>query len=322
VLLRLSHIHCVLHASYGVPEGPSSALVAILGVLLCVFSSDIDDATSPDADTPPAQPDRTRSLDAEASAFWAMESLISGLREALEEEMDPTSVEGWNHRFSRMLYTVDGALWEDLRQKSLDPALPYYTNRWIPTLFTHTLHMGEVLPIWDAVFTLPAFAHDSEAACPPQVEFLLDVGVTMLTRARVPLLLLGKGASPGRRPRSLWAEEQFALPASNLQTPGAYSPVGTPRLMLSPASTAWGLVGGPAGGEAGEAFLKGVRILQAYDIEEHGGIERVLEGAWEPVCQTYWSRSDGDPQCACQWRERKYGWDSRIRPPTAASVSI
>ena len=276
VLLRLLHIHCVLHASYGVPEGPSSALVAILGVLLCVFSSDIDDAAFPGTDTTPAQPDHTTSLDAEASAFWAMESLISGLREALEEETDPTSVEGWNHKFSRMLRTVDASLWEDLRKKSLDPTLPYYANRWIPTLFTHTLRMTEVLPIWDAVFTLPAFAHDSEAVCPPQVEFLLDVGVTMLTRARVSLLLLGKGASPSRGPRSLWAEEQFALPASNL-----HSPVGTPRLMLSPSSTAWGLVGGPAEGEAGEAFLKGVKILQTYDIEEHGGIERVLQGAWD-----------------------------------------
>ena len=285
LLLRLLHIHCVLHASYGIPEGPSAGLAAILGVLLCVFSSDIDDAQSPDTDTAPEQPDRTRNLDAEASAFWAMESLISGLREALEEETDRNSVEGWNYQFSRMLRTVDAPLWADLRQKSLDPALPYYSNRWIPTLFTHTMHMYDVLPIWDAVFTLPAFAHDpSEArACPPQVEFLLDVGVTMLTRARVSLLLLnkGNGAPPGRGPRSLWAEEQFALPASNLQTPAAYSPVGTPRLMISPpSSTAWGLVGAPVEGEAGDAFLKGVKILQTYDVEEYGGIERVLHGAW------------------------------------------
>jgi len=298
VLLRLLHIHCVLHASYGVPEGPSSGLVAILGVLLCVFSSDIDDARSPDAETaPPVQPDRTRSLDAEASAFWAMESLTAGLRETLEEgETDPSSVEGWNYKFSRMLRTVDAPLWEALRQKSLDPALPYYANRWIPTLFTHTLHMREVLPIWDAVFTLPAFAHDPPGAMgagagagagaaspPPQVEFLLDVGVTMLTRARVSLLLLSKGPAPpgGRKPRSLWAEEQISLPTSNLQTPAAYSPVGTPRLMISPpSSTAWGVVGGVVEGEAGDAFLKGLKILQAYNLEEHGGIERVLQGAW------------------------------------------
>ena len=271
----------MLHASYGLPEGPSNALVAILGILLCVFSSDIDDATTPDPDTEPAQPDRTKSLDAEASAFWAMESIISGLREALEEETDPTSHEGWNQKFSRMLRTVDAPLWEDLRQKSLDPALPYYSVRWIPTLFTHTLHVSEVLPIWDAVFTLPPFAHDSEATCPPQVEFLLDVGVTMLTRARVSLLCLGKSASQKWGPRSLWAEEQIVLPSSNLQTPSAYSPVGTPRLMLSPSSTAWGLLGGLAEGEAGEAFLKGVKILQAYNVEEFGGIERVLQGAWE-----------------------------------------
>ncbi len=283
VLLRLLHTHCVLHASYGVPEGPSGALVAILGVLLSVFSYDIDDATSPDTDTALAQPDRTRCLDAEATAFWAMESLTSGLREAIEEETDPNSVGGWNHKFSRMLRIVDTPLWEDLRQKSLDPALPYYANRWIPTLFTHTMHMYDVLPIWDAMFTLPAFAPDSEkAASPPQVEFLLNVGVTMLTRARVSLLLLNKRPSHSRGPRSLWSEEQFALPASNLHTPAAYSPVSTPRLVLSTSSTAtaWGLVGGPSEGEAGEVFLKGLKILQAYDIEEHGGIERVLQGAW------------------------------------------
>ena len=286
VLLRLLHTHCVLHASYGMPEGPSSALVAILGVLLCVFSSDIDDATSPDTDTAPTQEaDRTRSLDAEATAFWAMESLISGLREALEDETDPNSVGGWNHKFSRMLRIVDAPLWEDLRQKSLDPALPYYATRWIPTLFTHTLHMYDVLPIWDAMFTLPAFAHDAEkAASPPQVEFLLNVGVTMLTRARASLLLLGKRvAPPGRGHRSLWSEEQFDLPVSNLHTPAAYSPVGSPKFMLSTPSTtttAWGLVGGLSEGEAGDAFLKGVKILQAYDIEKYGGIERVLQGAW------------------------------------------
>ena len=279
-LLRLLHIHCVLHASYGLPEGPSNALVAILGVLLCVFSSDIDDVSTPRPDVEPVQTDHTKRFDAEASAFWAMESLVSGLREALEEETDPTSHAGWNQEFSQMLRTIDAPLWEDLRQKSLDPVLPYYSSRWIPTLFTHTLHISEVLPIWDALFTLPPFAHDSEATCPPQVEFLLDIGVTMLTRARVSLFRLGKSASPGLGPRSLWAEEQFALPTSNLQTPGAYSPVGTPRLMLSPSSTAWGLLGGLAEGEAGEAFLKGVKILQSYDVEEFGGIERVLQGAW------------------------------------------
>ena len=294
VLLRLLHTHCVLHASYGLPEGPSGALAAILGVLLCVFSSEIDDAASPNTDTAP-EPDHTRSLDAEAAAFWAMESLIAGLREALEDETDPNSVEGWNHKFSRMLRVVDAPLWEDLRRKSLDPVLPFYSTRWIPTLFTHTMHMYDVLPIWDAMFTLPTFAHDTEraAACaPPQVEFLLDVGVTMLTRARVPLLLLnktksaspgpGRGQGHGRGPRSLWSEEQFVLPASNLQTPGAYSPVGSPRLMFSApmTTTAWGLVGGPSEGEAGDAFLKGVKILQNYDIEEYGGIERVLQGAW------------------------------------------
>lgn len=284
-LLRLLHIHCVLHASYALPEGPSGALAAIFGVLLCVFSSDIDDATTPDPDAVPAQTDRTMSVDAEASAFWAMEALVSGLREVLEEETDPPSAAGWNHALSRMLRTVDGALWADLRPKSLDPALPYYASRWVPTLFTHTLPVREVLPIWDAVFTLPPFAHDTEAAaparCPPQVEFLLDVGVTMLTRARVSLLRLGKSGSPAVGPRSLWAEEQFALPTSNLQTPSAYSPVGTPRLMPSPSSTAWGLLGGLAEGEAGDAFLKGVKLLQTYNVEEFGGIERVLQGAWE-----------------------------------------
>lgn len=277
-LLRLSHIHCALHASYGLPDGPSSALVAIFGILLCVFSSDIDDATTPEPDTEPAQPDRTQGFDAEASAFWAMETLISGLHEALEEQTDPTSFEGWNQKFSRMLRSVDAPLWEDLRQKSLDPALPYYSTRWIPTLFTHTLHTSEVLPIWDAMFTLPPFGHDSEA---PQVEFLLDVGVTMLTRARVSLLRLGKNASQSWAPRSLWGEQQITLPTSNLQTPSGPSPVDSPRLMLSPASTAWGLFGGLAEGEAGEAFLKGVKILQAYDVAEFGGTERVLQGAWE-----------------------------------------
>jgi Rab-GTPase-TBC domain len=282
-LLRLLHIHCVLHASYGLPEGPSSALVAILGVLLCVFSSDIDDATSPNSATDHGPTDRTAGLDAESSAFWAMESLIAGLREALEEETDAAAREGWNHMFSRMLQAVDAPLWEDLQRKSLDPALPYYSHRWIPTLFTHTLHVHKVLPIWDAVFTLPPFAHDHETeatACPPQVEFLLDVGVTMLTRARVSLFRLGKSASPGSGPRSLWAEEQFALPPSNAPTPGAYSPVGSPWPVLSPSSTAWGFLGGRTEGESGEAFLKGVKILQSYNVEEFGGMERVLQGAW------------------------------------------
>jgi hypothetical protein len=306
--MRLLHIHCVLHASYVLPEGPSSTLAAILGVLLYVFSSDIDDgkttmttttAANRDLDTGPSQQPKfdstiTQSLDAEASAFWAMEALLTGLREALEEELEmdtgPTTMsrngEAWNRAFSRMLRAVDAPLWEELRGKSLDPALPYYSSRWIPTLFTHALlRITDVLPIWDAVFTLPQFAKAQDASSlAPQVEFLLDVGVAMLTRARVSLLCLGKGAlSPSRAvPRSLWAEEQFALPTSNFQTPSAYSPAGTPRLLLapSPSSSAWGLVGGLAESEAGEAFLEGVKILQAYDVDEFGGVERVLEGAW------------------------------------------
>ncbi|KAG6911447.1 hypothetical protein DXG01_014521 [Tephrocybe rancida] len=148
----------------------------------------------------------------------------------------------WMKRFSERLAWADSDLFNALTNRLYLPGL----SQWLAPLLTHTLPLPSVLPVWDALFSCPMRTRDVN----PKVDHLLDVCTSLLTRARAALFRLGKN---GRKSPSLWAEEKVVLPPP--------SPL-----------RAW---------ELGDAFLEGMAFLQLYPVEAAGGIDRILQGAFE-----------------------------------------
>ncbi|KAI6040636.1 regulator of Vps4 activity in the MVB pathway-domain-containing protein [Pisolithus marmoratus] len=179
---------------------------------------------------------------AEADTFWLFEALVGELVELEDEEGGKV----WMRRFSERLAAADGELAENLHTKSLDPALPHYSYPWLSTMLTQTLPLPAVFPVWDVILACPMRTRNSN----PKLDCLVDICVSLLIRARTPLFRLGK---QGRQEPSLWSYEHAALP---------------PPSPLRP----W---------ELSDAFMAGMTLLQAYPIDSAGGIDRVLQTAFD-----------------------------------------
>ncbi|KAG6814300.1 hypothetical protein H0H92_013425 [Tricholoma furcatifolium] len=219
-LLRLLYLHASVNPGHISPHIPS-LLVPVYAVLNHEVSP--EDLAHVEADT-----------------FWLFEALVGEFSDLDDEEGGSV----WMKRFSERLAWADPDLFNGLQAKGLDPALPHYSYRWLAPILTHTLPLRSVLPVWDAVFSCPARTRDTN----PKIDHLLDICTTMLMRARVTLLKLGKN---GRKSPSLWSEENIAFrPPSPLH--------------------AWKL---------GDAFAEGVAFLKDYPVEAAGGVDRILQGA-------------------------------------------
>ncbi|KAI6103610.1 regulator of Vps4 activity in the MVB pathway-domain-containing protein [Pisolithus sp. B1] len=221
-LLRLLYVHVCLNPANQAPHIP-----ALLVPLYSALTREVEPADA---------------AHAEADTFWLFEALVGELVELEDEEGGKV----WMRRFGERLATADGELAENLHAKSLDPALPHYSYRWLSTLLTQTLPLSAVLPVWDVVFACPMRTRNSN----PKLDCLVDICVSLLIRARTPLFRLGK---QGRQTPSLWSYEHAALP---------------PPSPLRP----W---------ELSDAFMEGMTLLQAYPIDAAGGIDRVLQTAFD-----------------------------------------
>ncbi|KAH9945962.1 regulator of Vps4 activity in the MVB pathway-domain-containing protein [Epithele typhae] len=177
----------------------------------------------------------------EADTFWLFEAMVGEFSE-LEDEQNGTV---WVKRFSERLQWADPELWDDMSIKGLDPGLPHYSFRWLIPLLTHTLPLPAVLMIWDALFAQPMRERESL----PKLEYLLDVCTSMLICARGTLLQLGRSH---RKTHNLWSDEIAAIP-----------------------SDAFGER------ELEEAFIEGMSYLQRYPLSSIGGIEKVLQTAYD-----------------------------------------
>ncbi|TFK91224.1 hypothetical protein K466DRAFT_660212 [Polyporus arcularius HHB13444] len=181
----------------------------------------------------------------EADTFWVFESMVSEFSE-LEDEQNGTV---WVQKLSERLRWADEELADDLAIKGLDPGLPHYSFRWLIPLLTHTLPLPAVLMVWDALFSQPM----RERNVYPKLDYLVDVCTSMLLCARGTLLQLGRAH---RKSQNLWADEVAAIP-----------------------STAFGER------ELEEAFIEGMAYLQKYPLEAVGGIEKVLQTAYDLASQ-------------------------------------
>ncbi|EJF66014.1 hypothetical protein DICSQDRAFT_143372 [Dichomitus squalens LYAD-421 SS1] len=181
----------------------------------------------------------------EADTFWVFESMVGEFSE-LEDEQNGTV---WVQKLSDRLRWADDELADDLATKGLDPGLPHYSFRWLIPLLTHTLPLPAVLMVWDALFSRPMRQRDEN----PKLEYLVDVCTSMLVSARGTLLQLGRGH---RKQQYLWSDEVTAIP-----------------------STAFGER------ELEEAFIEGMAFLQKYPLDAVGGIEKVLQTAYDLASQ-------------------------------------
>ncbi|KAI0831488.1 regulator of Vps4 activity in the MVB pathway-domain-containing protein [Trametes gibbosa] len=181
----------------------------------------------------------------EADVFWVFESMVG---EFAELEDDQNGVV-WVQKLSERLRWADAELADDMATKGLDPGLPHYSFRWLIPLLTHTLPLHAVLMVWDALFSQPMRERDTN----PKLDYLMDVCTSMLLCARATLLQLGRGH---RKSQNLWSDEVAAI-----------------------SSTAFGER------ELEEAFIEGMAFLQNYPLDAVGGIEKVLQTAFDLAAQ-------------------------------------
>ncbi|KAI0093536.1 regulator of Vps4 activity in the MVB pathway-domain-containing protein [Irpex rosettiformis] len=177
----------------------------------------------------------------EADAFWLFEAMVSEFSELEDAE----SGNLWMQKFSQRTAWADTELVEDLQAKGLDPALPHYSYRWLTTLLTHTIPLPAVLMVWDAIFSRPARAKGVN----PRLDYLLDICSSMLVCARGPLFNLGH---PFKQPLNLWGDETTSLISTPLNDH-----------------------------DLEDAFASGMIFLQNYPLAEVGGVDRVLQLAYD-----------------------------------------
>ncbi|KAJ3474489.1 hypothetical protein NLI96_g12430 [Meripilus lineatus] len=178
----------------------------------------------------------------EADTFWLFETVIGEFSEL--EEVETCDV--WMKKLGERLMWADTELAENLQAKGLDPALPHYSYRWLSPILTHTLPLPSVLTVWDALFSKPAPERDSN----PKLEYLLDICASMLLCARGSLIRLGKrGGGPSG---NLWIDENAVLPSTE-----------------------------DSAREIDDAFVEGMALLRAYPLHTVGGIDSVLQVAFD-----------------------------------------
>ncbi|KAF8969987.1 regulator of Vps4 activity in the MVB pathway-domain-containing protein [Flammula alnicola] len=151
----------------------------------------------------------------------------------------------WMKKFSDRLSWADAEFQTHLEDSGLDPSLPHYSYRWLMPILTHTLPLSSLFLVWDVLFCQPP----RERSLNPKLDYLLDICTSMLLRAKNHLYRLGK---VGQSTRSLWTDEVEYVP----------------QLPLVP-------------GQSQDSFMEALSFLQLYDPKRVGGIERILQTAYE-----------------------------------------
>ncbi|KAL4253864.1 IST1 family protein [Abortiporus biennis] len=177
----------------------------------------------------------------EADAFWLFETIVGEFSDLEDAER----VNDWMQKLGQRLSWADTELAENLQSKGLDPSLPHYSYRWLTPLLTHTLPLPAIFTVWDALFSRPMRERDSN----PKLEYLVDVCTAMLLCARGTLVQLGKRSGGSA---NLWGDENAVIPSSAL-----------------------------AERELEDAFVEGMALLRNYPLDRVGGIENVLQMAFD-----------------------------------------
>ncbi|KAI6028901.1 regulator of Vps4 activity in the MVB pathway-domain-containing protein [Pisolithus orientalis] len=244
-LFRLLYLHICLNPANQAPHVP-----ALLIPLYSALTREIEPADA---------------AHAEADTFWLFEALVGELVELEDEQGGKV----WMRRFSERLANADGELAENLVSSSL-AFLFCDDSRWLSTLLTQTLPLPAVFPVWDVIFSCPMRTRNSN----PKLDCLVDICVSLLIRAAhavvpVAILLRLPGSASQRR---FYTDSCFLrLGKQNRQTPSLWS---YEHAALPPPSPLrpW---------ELSDAFMEGMALLQAYPIDAAGGIDRVLQTAFD-----------------------------------------
>ncbi|KAF8636728.1 hypothetical protein AX17_003531 [Amanita inopinata Kibby_2008] len=150
----------------------------------------------------------------------------------------------WLCKFGQNVAWADRDLYDTLCTNGLDPALPHYSFRWLATLLTHTLPTSSIIPLWDVLFSYPMRSRGTNY----KMNCLLDICTGMLHCTRMTLMRLCKS---DRDSRGLWTEQD------NLPKMTQYS------------------------SELTDGFMESMSFLQRYPVQAAGGIERILQAAYD-----------------------------------------
>jgi hypothetical protein len=268
-LVRLVYVFCRVHPQWSY----ASAFIDIVTPLYLIFAGGEMGRTS-NARRPsvPGAP-RTGKY-AEEETFWAFASLMGDIGDLVAEGKTlGTRDMAWVlERLGRRVRWADERLWTTLCERNLDPATPLYAYRWVSTLLALDLPMNSVTPIWDFIFSEASTTTNDQ----PKIDLLVDVCTAMLLVVKPRILHPPKRSTRSRdKVTGLWgAVEEDPDPVPRPEDPE-------------------------------EAFVRCLQLLRSYPIREVGGVEAVLQVAFELRQARMVSGLSGDDPDTPGWSERK-----------------
>lgn len=201
---------------------------------------------------------------AEADAFWTFGELLGDVDPVLgiiDKDGANRGVQNLLDQLSIRVKWADEEFWQVLvgqnlcdeienkrsiclsqHRKSLDPALPYWSFRWMSCMISQTLPLHHTIQIWDLLLAQPPAQSSNNET--PRLSFLVDICASMLLRLRPRLVVAGNHYKGG-----LWGDVEVEEDQTLTE------------------------------GTMGDGFVEGMRLVQHYPIEAIG-VSSIIQGAW------------------------------------------
>ena len=255
VLIRLVYTFCTVHPKITYNSG----LLEILAPLYLISACGNLEAAKKHHRRKPVSEFAFHSLErwAEAQTFWAFTSLMeefSGLISLSPIAGHRGKDAEWAlDHLGRRIRWADDRFWTILRQRNLDPASPLYAYRWMTHLFSLDCSSRELGPLWDFLLSEPP-ATVTEY---PRLDLLIDLCAAMLLSVKGLLLrpsttstANGKILQAKARGASLWTD--LNIDENNAPMP-----------------------------DDDEVFVRGLQLLRSFPWDQCGGVEPILQKAFE-----------------------------------------
>ncbi|GAA5989558.1 hypothetical protein JCM10908_000529 [Rhodotorula pacifica] len=192
ILLRPLYLYASLNPGVSFVQGMSY----IAAVLFYIFAQPPPPSPGRTGETDPSK--ATRSLEAEASTFFALSALLSQLRDLFVPALDgvaandgnlhaSTSVTGIGSalgRFRALLLVIDSTAADALDRKGVD--LSGYVVRWLTTLFANEFPLPDVMRVWDRLLSFYPIASEQQTAeaLSPVLVHLIDLALAVVESER------------------------------------------------------------------------------------------------------------------------------------------
>ncbi|KAK4687823.1 vesicle-fusing ATPase, partial [Tremellales sp. Uapishka_1] len=280
-IIRLLFVFCRVHPQWAYNPGLADIITPLY---LLYAGADVANSTLPDKFRKvPASASSTigqkRGKYAEEETFWAFASLMGDFGDLISSTLSAQSerdVEWTLARLGRRVRWADEDLWRQLCERNLDPSSPIYAYRWLSGLLTHDISPRSLLPVWDFVFSEPPSTLTEQ----PKIDLLIDVCAAMLLLCKDRLL----------RPASVPSPHKSAT----YKKPGLWADISSDEELPVPVTE-----------DAETAFVRCLQLLRSYPLHAVGGIEAVLQTAFELRQARLVAGLSGDDPDLPGWTEAK-----------------